>query len=203
MDSFTHVLAPALFTEPDTKLPSDDPPAPAWRVRVALILGALIADADGTLGWIDRALYARYHRVFTHSVGGALLVILISATVARYWPAAWTPRRWRHGPHTGWRAWRRYLGVAAIAMGMHEVLDLVTAWQIQPFWPFSTADLSLGRVNSLDPVALAFTVVFWAAQHVALTRGRKRLGWTLAAGWLVTFVLYVWLRPILGPPAYT
>ena len=205
MDSITHLLAPALWTEP---IP---PPSPGgavyarWRERAALAIAALLPDVDGVLGWIDPALYARYHRVFTHSAPGIVLVVLIAAWIARTWPERAMLPSLR--THAGGRpivkpTFRRLLGFASISAAWHLAGDWVTAWGIQPLWPFWRVDMALGRVNSIEPVVLTITAAAWAVQHLFITRGKRRGAWVVAVVWIVVCAGYVWLRPMWGVPAF-
>jgi inner membrane protein len=214
VDSITHILSAALWTEPLGAAGRPGAPAlPRWRERMAVALGALLPDADGLLGLADMAngaphgWYAKYHRVVSHSLPGLTACALVAAWLAWSWPGAWMLPSLRGrgvAPDAPRPPWRRLLAVAAIAVAMHLAGDAITAWgTLRLFWPLSDWDAQLGRVNSIDPWLLALTVTAWAAQHVCLTRGRRRAAWLTTALWLALCALYVWLRPLLGPPAFT
>ncbi|MBN1866063.1 metal-dependent hydrolase [Candidatus Sumerlaeota bacterium] len=206
MDSITHILSAVIVTEP-LPVPAVEEGAvyARWRERLAILLAALLPDADGVLGWIDPALYARYHRVATHSVLGLVILVFLSAWIARAWPETLLPpfvRRRYAGQKTIPPAFRRLLAFASVAIVCHWLGDWVARWGIWPLWPFWNEDVALGRVNSLDGVLLALTVTAWAIQHLFLVRGKRRAGWIVAATWILLFAAYVWLRPYWGPPAY-
>jgi len=204
LDPVTHVLAPALWSEP---VPSPEV-APAvyarWRERAAVALGALLPDADGVLGWIDLSLYDRYHRVVTHSVPGLLAVTLLAAGLAATWPERWILpflRTRAQGQEIVRPTARRLLSFAALAVALHFVGDLITAWGIWPAWPWSAHDFALARVNSLEPALCGITLGAWALQHWLLTKGRRRAAWGAAVAWLLVCAVYVAVRPaLLGEP---
>jgi membrane-bound metal-dependent hydrolase YbcI (DUF457 family) len=104
VDLLTHTLTAALWTEPIIAASGMEAARPRWRQRTAVALGASLPDLDGCLGWVsqiangDFALYTKYHRVVTHSIGGLIAVALVSALLARHWPGRWLlpsmRRRW-------------------------------------------------------------------------------------------------------------
>ncbi|HEQ60005.1 MAG TPA: metal-dependent hydrolase [Firmicutes bacterium] len=212
MDPITHVLSAALWTEPV------QPPNPEgaiyarWRERGAVLLGALLPDLDAVPGLLETSglshepLFTKYHRIASHSFVGLVVVALVAATLAWKWPEKWLlpslrpkdPSLPRVNP-----SWRRLLAFATPAVIFHFLGDWITAWgTLKPFWPFSDLDTQLARVNSIEPVLCSFTIAAWAVQHFLLTRGHRRAGWAIAAGWLAVCILYVWLRPYFGPEAF-
>jgi heme A synthase len=89
LDSITHILSGALWTEPVRPPLGAEGHYARWRERAAIVAAALLPDADGVLGWIDPALYGKYHRVVTHSVGGLIALAFLSALIAKHWPRKW------------------------------------------------------------------------------------------------------------------
>jgi len=199
----THVLGAALWTEPWIDGAATSSSLPRWRARSAVALGALLPDADGVIGWISLSAYARYHRVVTHSLIGLPLAIGLAALIARHWPERWLPPSLRPAAPAPGRPvrWRTLLALAAAGAGWHLAGDLITAWGIWPLWPFSSLDLSLARVNSLELPLLLLTLLAAAGQHWLLTQGQRRAAWSTAALWLLLAACYVSLRPLLlGEP---
>jgi inner membrane protein len=193
MDPVTHVLSASLFSEPLRR----DAAVSRWRERAALGLGALLPDADGVIGWVDLSLYARYHRVVTHSLVGLVAVVLAAAALARWWPERWMMTSWRaalRGPRPTWSV---LLMAASTGAVLHLIGDWITAWGLWPLWPFSDQDLALGRVNSLEPALLVLAVLGWSLQQRALRAGRRDLAWVVTACWLLAGALYVGVRPLL------
>lgn len=204
MDSITHILSAALWTEPIPQPELGDKVYARWRERGAVLMGALLPDADGVLGWIDPALFARYHRVVTHSILGMGVIVALCSVISAKWPErVLLPflRPKGDGVVVNPSA-RRLAFFAAIAIVLHFVGDWIAAWGIWPLWPFSNHDFAMRWVNSLDPVLLAITVSFWAAQHVCLTHGRRRAGWALAGLWFVACAGYVAARYHWGPAPF-
>jgi len=214
VDTLTHVLSAALWTEPIS--PPELAPGRSharWRDRAAVLLGATIMDADGVLGWLSQAVrgdmlwYAKYHRVVTHSVGGLALCALLAAWIASRWPARWLLPSMRPGPASDpvQPSFRRLVGFASIAAAWHFVGDAITHWgTLKPLWPFSQLDVQLDLVNSLSWPLMTLTLLAWAAQNQALRAGRRRLAWGIAGLWLGACILFMALRPyLLDAPPFT
>jgi len=212
MDPFTHVLSPAIWTEPLK------PPRPTgafyarWRERGAILLGALLPDLDAvpglleTFGFTQEPMFTRYHRIASHSFLGLVVVALLSATLAWKWPERWLLPSLRPKTSTPRRvnpSWRRLFLFSMVAVVFHFVGDWITAWgTLKPFWPFSDLDAQLARVNSIEPILCSITIAAWAVQHFCLSRGHRRAAWTIAGLWLVICAMYVWLRPYYGSEAF-
>lgn len=205
MDSITHILSAALFTEP-IGCPQGNLSHDRWRGRLAIIVAALLPDADGVLGWIDSGLYGAYHRKITHSVGGLIVILFLAALIAWRWPAKWFPSFMKSTGEGNKPAHRApfgcLLGFSAIALILHLTGDWVGAWGIWPLWSFSERDFAAGWINSLDPVILALTVAFWALQHMLLQAGRRRWAWGMAALWLMACAIYIAGHSSFGPKAF-
>ncbi len=204
MDIVTHALSAALWTEPLTPPRCEDRVYARWRERAALVLGALLPDADGVLGWIDLSLYDRYHRVVTHSVLGLVFVAVTSALVAQSWPERWllpSMRTRADGRPVVSPSFSRLVCFAGVAVLWHFAGDLITAWGIWPAWPLSARDFKLGMVNSIEPALLGITVLAAGVQHLLLRRGKRVAAWTTAMVWLALCMGYVLLRrSLLGEP---
>lgn len=183
-----------------------------WRERAAVVLAALLPDADGapglleTFGLAGQGVYVTYHRVAGHCLPGFVVVALLAATIAWKWPERWmlpTLRTKAEGRPIAIPSWRRLLAFASITVVMHLLGDWITCWgKMKLLWPFSDWDAQLGRVNSLDMVLCGFTVAMWGVQDYCLSNDRRRGAWFVAALWFAGCALYVWLRPLFGSPAY-
>jgi membrane-bound metal-dependent hydrolase YbcI (DUF457 family) len=211
MDSITHILAAALFCQPIASPPIDAEceTRPVWRERFAILLGALLPDADGMLGLIDPVWYSKYHRVVTHSFVGLVALAFIIALLARRWPEKFIlpfMRPKARGLRVIDPTYRRLLLFASISLVTHFILDWVTAWGIWPLWPITHADFALHRVNSLSLPICLFTLSAWGIQTAILNRtgnqARGAVPWIIATGWAFFFIAYVIIRPIIGPAAY-
>lgn len=209
MDSITHVLAPIVVTAPLRRPdPSPGVAEERWRETLALLLGALLPDADGVSGFVSLLYYEKYHRVISHSILSLCILSVVCAWLAMKWPRwLWWPS-WRHLRGEGQLKpppFRRLWALASIALFTHFAGDWITHWGIWPFWPWidkAHGDFSIKRVNSLDPVMLTMTVAAWAVQHWFVHNKKIRASWIVAAIWFLACALYVWLRPVFGAPAY-
>ncbi len=212
MDPLTHVLGPLLFTEPVRPPQVERAVYARWRERIAVVLGALLPDADaapgllGTLRLADASIYDKYHRVAFHSLPGLILAVFLAATIARKWPERWllpTFRPKNEGlPRIDPSRWR-LMAFSGVAVLFHFLGDWITAWgKLMLLWPFSERNFQLERVNSIEPVICSVTIVAWAVQNYCLSRGRRRAGWAVAGCWLCFCVAYVWIRPYYGRPAF-
>lgn len=217
MDCFTHVLGPVLWTEPLSYSRLELPGYPVWRERMAVLLAALLPDADGVIGLPDVLgltngdWFARYHRIVTHSLGGLIVAALLAAIISGAWPKRWIFSFMRPKGETGdgeniapvRLSFVRLFAFGLVGVFWHFVGDAITAWgTLKLLWPFHDMDFQLMRVNSLEPVLLTLTVAAWAIQHWLLNRGSRRGAWGAAVAWLVIGALYVWLRPMFGERAF-
>jgi len=206
LDSITHILSAAIWAEPVRPPLGAEASYARWRERVAILCAALLPDVDGVLGWNDSALYGKYHRVVTHSIIVLIALALLSALIAKYWPQKWLLPRFRpraDGSCIVNPSYVRLLAVSSITTVFHFLGDWIGGWGIWPLWPWKPeANYALARVNSLDVVILGMTVAAWAIQHFCLSRGRRRTAWVLPVVWLTLVIVYVWLRPHFGAPAY-
>ncbi len=213
MDSVTHILSAALFTEPLGPPEQSGPRYARWRERMAVLLAALAPDADGVLGFINLELYAKYHRVVTHSFFVLPIIALLVAWVAKVYPerGLLPSMRPTSGPEPVTSpSLRRLYGFAMISIACHFVGDWIAAWGIWPFWPVWVVDLSLHRVNSLEPILLTLTLIAFVAQWIVIHRNTEenqprvtiRKAWLVTAVWALLVAIYVWLRPHLGEVAF-
>jgi membrane-bound metal-dependent hydrolase YbcI (DUF457 family) len=213
MDPITHVLAPLLWTEP-VRPPqlAQDAVYARWRERAAVVLGALLPDADGAPGLLETfgitklPLYTEYHRCATHSVVGLCMLSVLGMFLARKWPEKWmlpALRTKAAGRPIALPSWRRLFAFVWIGLAWHIVGDGITAWgTLKILWPFASMDFQLRLVNSIEPYLLTITLSAWAVQQFALMRGARKAAWTAARAWLATCVLYVLYRVHFGPAPY-
>ncbi|MFW5870057.1 MAG: metal-dependent hydrolase [Candidatus Sumerlaeota bacterium] len=203
MDALTHVLAPALITEP---LSYDKFPVVAyaqWRERLTVLIAALLPDADGIFGLINLELYNRYHRVATHSVFGFLLIAFLATAIAHFWPARILPPSLRlTNEEEKWinPRFRRLLGFALLAVTLHFIGDAITAWGTLRFlWPiYPDMDFQWSLVNSLEYPLTVLTGTAWAVQHYLIFRRKKTAAWLIVPAWLLLFISWVIFRQYHG-----
>ncbi len=159
--------------------------APSGHRRRALLLGAALGtlpDLDVLIAYGDAVRDMTFHRGFSHSlfVLAPLSVLLWGLLQWRWKPARAAPARW--------------LGVLALPLLTHPLLDSLTVYGTQLFWPLQSAPVMGGSVFIIDPlytlpllvgVVLAWRAAADAAVRRALLGGlllsTAYLGWGLAA----------------------
>lgn len=203
MDFITHALIGAGVA----RLAS---PKRKWIPQLSLagILGSELQDADSWLYLIHPYLYGKYHRVASHNLWGLAIVGLVAAGLAwlitrvRPWRRfGWfvadnLPREESPLPHVPWR-W--FALVALIAAYLHFAADAITGFgNIEPFWPWSSWDISLHAVTSFDLPIFASTLA-WHFSLRGLHLSRKgEVGITVV--YVVCVVVYVLARLHWGQP---
>jgi membrane-bound metal-dependent hydrolase YbcI (DUF457 family) len=206
MDIITHALSALICTEPLSPLLREGVVYAHRREQAAVILAAVLPDCDVALLHFadifssnEGFYYTTFHRLATHSIPGLIVIALAAAGLAWAWPKP------RLAADVCWikPRWRRLLGLALVGAGMHAVGDWITAWgTLKLLWPFSQADFQLGRVNSIDGILLALTLMGWAMQHFFLMQQRRRVGWMVCGLWFFLCAAYVVVRPWLLGKAF-
>lgn len=158
---------------------------PARHRRKALLLGAALGtlpDLDVFIDYGDAVRNMTYHRGFSHS----LFVLLPFGALL------WALLRWRWGAVR--EAPRGWLAGILLALATHPLLDSLTVYGTQLFWPLATPPVMGGSVFIIDPL---YTLPLLAAVCIGLLAGEARhagvalalglglstayLGWGLAA----------------------
>lgn len=145
--------------------------APAGRRRRALLVGAALGtlpDLDVLIRFGDPVREFTMHRGFSHSlfvlpfVAYALwLLWLVASPVAR-------PDRWR------------WLAAFQLALLTHPLLDALTVYGTQVFWPLAMPPVMVGSVFIIDP---AYTLwLLLGAGAAWRLRERPRAGFWLGFG---------------------
>jgi membrane-bound metal-dependent hydrolase YbcI (DUF457 family) len=149
-----------------------------WRARVgpaAPWFGAIAAnlpDADLVLYLGGPDVYTWWHRGITHSVFGWPMLALAGAEVSR--------RLSRQG------GYRDHLGLWAVGLLSHALLDWPTTWGTMLFLPATDTRFSLDWIFIVDPM---FWVTLWALPawlrpRVGAERAARTGLWALA-GWVL------------------
>ncbi|WP_404365384.1 metal-dependent hydrolase [Marinobacter sp.] len=152
--------------------------------RKALLTGALLGtlpDMDVVLDYGSAVANFTQHRGFSHS-----LLILVPLAFA----LAWLGHRWR--PDLSQPRWLAFTGLILIT---HPLLDCLTTYGTQIFWPFG-APVALSSVFIIDPLytlplALAILFALWrprltGALGLGLLVSTLYLGWSLAAQQMIS-----------------
>jgi inner membrane protein len=169
MDTLTHALSGALAAR------ATAPPDARIGVAARMTAGFFVAafpDVDWVLGYVSPAAYLTGHRGVTHSV---LLLPLWAGLLA--WLCAKIGR--------GGATWRDYYGVCAIALAMHILGDLITAFGTIVFAPVWDARFAWRTTFIID---LWFTGIILAGLAASWVWRRSRapavLGLAALAGYV-------------------
>jgi len=122
-------------------------------------VGAMLPDADvfiysfndPTVGWL-------FHRHFTHS----LVFIPIGGLIAAL-PFLFLKR------HTNYKPW--VVVAAIISYATHGLLDMLTSYGTQLFWPFSNYRVAVDWIGIVDPI---YTVPLAIGVYLTLRTGQAR-----------------------------
>lgn len=150
-----------------------------WHGRKALVLGAVLGtlpDMDVVLDFGDAVADMTYHRGFSHS-----LFVLAGLSLL----LAWLGRRF--WPHPDYSATRLWLCIWLVLL-THVLLDALTSYGTQLFWPLTSAPVAISSIFIIDPL---YTLPLLLAVIVGLFAGMGGAGlrWQRAA--LVISSLYL------------
>lgn len=163
MDTLTHALSGALVGR--LLAPSRRGPTPAvekasvppsWQIVVAGTVAAAFPDIDFLLGYVSDIAYLRGHRGVTHSLLLLpLWAMLLSWLAARAFAGAGTKSRWR-----------TFYPVAAAALLIHIVGDLITQFGTMIFAPLSDRRFGWGTTFIIDLVVSGLLVAGLGASAI-------------------------------------
>lgn len=142
---------------------------PARHRRKALLVGAALGtlpDLDVLIDYGDAVSNMTFHRGFSHSLfvlSG--LALLLWAALRRGWaPVREAPMPW--------------LAAIALPLLTHPLLDSLTVYGTQLFWPLTTPPVMGGSLFIIDPL---YTLPLLVAVLVATVAGEARRGGTALA----------------------
>lgn len=140
-----------------------------------IIIGAIIPDIDHiSLRLAGPLAYLKYHRGFTHSILGSFVIAALMAGVAcsiknvrekMGWPAAFI--------------------LSLLGIYSHILLDLITSYGTQVFFPFSSKRYSFDLIFIID---LYFTAILLVP--LVIMKFRKDLSKVLAISSVLGIMLY-------------
>ncbi|MFI8744576.1 metal-dependent hydrolase [Pseudomonas sp. NPDC077186] len=150
-----------------------------WQGRKALLYGAMLGtlpDLDVVIDYGDAVADMTYHRGFSHSlfVLSALALLL-----------AWLARRFR--PHPGYSA-NRLLLTLWLVLITHPLLDALTSYGTQLFWPLMPIPTAWSSLFIIDPL---FTLPLIVAVALGLLGGLREQAWRVPAVALALSTLYI------------
>jgi len=153
MDPVTHITAGVLLGQAVRDR------FPAVRALVPLAaFAAWMPDVDNIVTFFGPEAYMRYHRGYTHSLVGGLVMA---------WLLAWvTTRIWKEA-----RAGQLF-ALYFVCVLSHLFLDCITSYGTSIFLPFSHARVSFPSVFIIDPI-YTLALIFLAVAAVRRPQSRK------------------------------
>lgn len=109
------------------------------------IAAAEFPDIDVVMGFFGRDVFFRFHRSFTHS---AVMLPIWAALIA-----------WTFWELSGRRNFQLLWWAAVVGLASHLLLDWLTNYGTELFWPLSTARLALGWVFIVDVYVWAILLI--------------------------------------------
>jgi len=167
MDNLTHGLAAALVARAGFSQRM------GRTATVALVIAGEAPDVDAILRLGGLPFYLEYHRGFTHSLLGAVVLAL---------PLGWL--FWKRGG--GKRYWP-WVGLSLLGILLHIFLDLITSYGTMVLYPFSSTRYAWDLVFILDPYVTGFILSALLATFLLKRRSAlpARIGLALLAGYLL------------------
>ncbi len=139
MDIATHALASYVLARGFF-------PRRRWPVLAGVVCAGTIADVDLISAPFGPEAYFADRRTFTHSLLGALVIVLLSALLARYLS--------RKQPE----AIASLVAPLALAAALHIVLDLFQSEGVALLWPFRPTRYAMDWLPPIDPWILAIFI---------------------------------------------
>ncbi|MDN5292834.1 MAG: inner membrane protein [Eubacteriales bacterium] len=104
-----------------------------------LVLASMAPDFDGVVMLKGARAFYKYHREITHSLVGATAIgLVLAAGLSFLFPLTFF----------------QGLGVSALGMALHLLMDSLTPWGVPLFYPFSSKKYSFNLVWFFDPVVI-------------------------------------------------
>ncbi len=149
----------------------------------ATLTGSQIPDIDVISAWWDTVgRYQMWHRGITHSI---LLVPVWAAVIAGMVKGIFKVKGWL------------WLGIAAIAVFIHDTSDIFNAWGTGYFEPITAARLTFGTIPIVDLVFWTLMLVGWLTAKF----GKHLLKWPshkiFRAVWLL-MALHIGFQTLQG-----
>ncbi len=131
-----------------------------------------------------------FHRSLTHSL---FFIVLASPLIG------WALRRFHSGDDVPWIRW---VGLAVACLFTHVLLDCLTTYGTQIFWPFSDYPLVLGTIFIIDPLytvplAAGLLIGLWWKHTARPRRLANTIGLALSTLYLlVTIGNKLWVEHV-------
>jgi membrane-bound metal-dependent hydrolase YbcI (DUF457 family) len=121
-------------------------PRRRWPVFAGIVSAGTIADVDLISAFFGPQAYFAARRTYTHSLFGALVIVLLSALLASYLSGKQP------------EAITSLLAPLALAAAVHIVLDLFQSEGIALLWPFRPTRYAMDWLPPIDPWILAILI---------------------------------------------
>ena len=125
-------------------------------VTLGMVLAGTLADADGISAWFGPRAFLIWHRTYTHSLLGTLIVVAIATFVALQMnrksadPAT--------EPHRDWKLVGEIAFAMAVAAIAHLLMDLCQSDGVTLLWPFSGRRFAGDLLPGIDAWILALLI---------------------------------------------
>jgi inner membrane protein len=177
MDPLTHALSGALLVRATAPLPRSQAELPL-RFRVAAgFVAAAFPDLDFALRLIDTLTYLNWHQGPTHS----LLLLPVWAWLLAYLFFSFSRGKYH---------WKLFYFPACLGIAIHIIGDLVTAYGLMLFAPFSAQRFYLPFAFVIDPW---FSTIIIAGLVASWIFPRKRVAAIFSLIGLVGYIVFLWM----------
>ena len=185
MDIGTHALASLALSR------AIFPRAPKLLWAFTIPAG-VIADVDACSALISPSAYLAWHRTYTHSLLGSLIIACILSTVYRVWASRELLSRLSAGA---------VFVAVLLAQWLHLAMD-AAQWQgVELFWPFNAARIAMDWLPTIDPwivtilvAAILLPEFFHLIGAEIGAKDKRPRGFVGAIVGLVMVICYVGLR---------
>ena len=168
-------------------------PRASWRSVTTIILAGVVADLDWFSAAFGPSSYLKWNRTATHSIAFVLVLTLIALVLSR-----------KVGNNTESAGWSGFSWAAIVAAAsLHILMDLMQAYSVVPFWPFSGARLWLDIAPAIDPwiltilaAAILLPELFRLVGDEIGSRAKRPRGRNGAIVGLSLLILYFGLRTL-------
>lgn len=145
MDPVTHALVGVTQGVMLSK-DKEEPISKKNAVLLASVLGNIAPDIDVVIRVIyGELVYLKYHRVFTHSIPGAVLISLGIMLILRYF----FPKESR----------AKLFVISFIGTSFHVFFDVLTSYGTQALWPFDKTRMAWDVLMIVDPIIILVIVL--------------------------------------------
>jgi membrane-bound metal-dependent hydrolase YbcI (DUF457 family) len=126
-------------------------------VTVGMILAGTLADVDGISAWFGPRAYLIWHRTYTHSLVGTLLVVIIGTFVALRLDGKKTDDKAESS--RDWNSTGGIVFATAVAAIAHLLMELCQSEGVTLLWPLTSRRFAADLLPGIDPWILALLIL--------------------------------------------